>query len=227
MRRLFMILSKEGISTDKFQSLKKELGEGDFWVITANPKIKNEFTFNVIVPEEYEVPIRVGFSINKFLNYINIETYDWLIKIDSDMKIPSGFFDNMPDVGVYGCGSLMAISKKFFKKYLKGKYPINNSDDGYILALAEAKRELKYIGVKGPYAKSKIRRFNYGVEKYKYGFPLWLQIIRLKQENISDWVHEMAGWFYGFINQEKYEFSTEYKIATFKRIYNKIIKFII
>jgi hypothetical protein len=169
---------------EKLERIKEAIGDGDYWVVTSDPKVTtdpNKKIFCFIPPKGLDVPLRVGICINAFLQWHGYEKYKWILKIDSDMEIPKGFFNKLnekPDDIVYGCGSVFAMSVKFFKNYLKGHYPINNCDDGYIFATAASYGKMEYAPIAGRWYFSPRRALNYGIEFYKYGIPFWLILLQ-------------------------------------------------
>jgi len=214
---------------EKLEHIKEAIGDGDYWVVTSDPKVTtdpNKKIFCFIPPKGLDVPLRVGICINAFLQRHGYEKYKWILKIDSDMEIPKGFFNKLnekPDDIVYGCGPVFAMSVKFFKNYLKGRYPINNSDDGYIFAIAASYGKMEYVPIASRWYFSPRRALNYGIEFYKYGIPFWL--ILLQRNKIWDKPFLAFGWLYGWLTrQKKHDFSQLHRLAVLHRVKRKLLK---
>ncbi|RWX73119.1 MAG: hypothetical protein Metus_1093 [Candidatus Methanosuratincola subterraneus] len=227
--RLVLILSKGILPEDTLERIRRAVGDGDFWVVTSDPMVTtdpNKKVFCFIPTEGLDVPQRVGLCINAFLQWHGYEGYKWILKVDSDMDVPPGFFDKLdqkPDDIVYGCGSVAAISVKFFKTYLKGCYPVNDNDDGFLFAVALAYGKMEYVPVPGPWHFFPRRALKYGTELYKYGFPFWL--ILIQRNKIWDKPFLASGWLYGWVTkQKKYSFSSLYRKATLRRVRGKLAK---
>jgi len=105
---------------EKLEHIKEAIGDGDCWVVTSDPKVTtdpNKKIFCFIPPKGLDVPLRVGICINAFLQWHGYEKYKWILKIDSDMKIPKGFFNKLNEKSddiVYGCGSVFCYVSKIF-----------------------------------------------------------------------------------------------------------------
>lgn len=228
--RLVIILSKNFLPEERLETLQNAIGDGEFWRVISDPNAVTDTkkrVFCFIPTEGLDVPLRVGLCINAFLQWHGYEGYKWILKIDSDMTIPLGFFNVLnqkSDDIVYGCGAVVAISVKFFKTYLKGCYPVCNNDDGFLFAAALAHGKMEYEQVPGSWHFFPRRALRYGVELYKYGFPFWL--ILIQRNKMLDKPFLATGWIYGWvIRKKKYSFAPLYRKKTLTRVKKKLFKF--
>lgn len=162
--------------------------EQDVYVISAEPVNLIKYGFNVpniviSTKTSWPVPIRIGYSFNVALRVlenrysVKLESYDFVFKVDSDVLLPLDYAISLASEGlpVAGFGPAMLISTWFLARVLRGRYPVNHCDDGYLLAVnvALTGRVGRYAGggqvILPDVEVIKDREFAYGVEYYKWG----------------------------------------------------------
>jgi len=91
-------------------------------------------------PQEH-IGVRVGKAINAAIERENLNLYDYLLKLDVDIKLPSNDYIEKClklDVDLTGLGHFMLIRMKPFLKLLNGKWPEVPTDDAYIMQVFKA-----------------------------------------------------------------------------------------
>ena len=84
--------------------------------------------------DKLPIGVRQGILINKALKWINLQDYDWILKIDDDVFLPRNFIEeNLKQGGdIIGTGghALLIKVKSFLSVF--DKYPEVISDDTYL-----------------------------------------------------------------------------------------------
>jgi len=193
----------------------------DVYVVSAEP-LPVENNIVVRVPQHLPVPIRVGLSINIALKRFDLDRYTHIFKVDGDVTLPLDYCENLLKKGapVAGRGAALLISVRFFREALKGKYPVNYCDDGYISALSIALGYWppEYSGegpLVIPIVRQRLREYAYGVEYYKWGFPFPLYaplVFLLGRKDLASIVHNVAGYLHAsFSGEGRYEWWRSYR----------------
>jgi len=215
---LTLFLTKD-VSTFNYSNyiriLKQNDIEQDVYVISAESiPVKNNIVIKV--PQHLPVPLRIGLSINAALKRFDLSKYLYIFKIDGDVKLPLDYCKNLLEkrAPVAGRGAALLISTEFFIKILKGKYPLNYCDDGYISALSIAAGYWppEYTG-KGslviPILRQCSREFGYGYEYYKWGLPFAFFVISVPfllifgKKDLRSIIYNTAGYVSAFLHKEE------------------------
>lgn len=225
---LFLTKDFSSFNHDNYVRVLKQKGiDQDVYVVSAEPvPVKNNIV--VKVPQHLPVPIRVGLSINLALRRFDLSRYSHIFKVDGDVALPLDYLQNLLEkkTPVAGIGAAMLISMEFFVKALKGKYPVSYCDDGYVTALSIAMGYWppEYTGegyLNIPVIRQSLREFSYGVEYYKWGFPLPLYapfLLFFRKKDLKSVLYNMAGYLHAFMFRErKYEWWRRY-------LYHRLIR---
>jgi len=215
---LTFFLTKDSKTFSKINYLRVLMQNGilqDVYVVSAEP-VSVERNIVIKVPQHLPLPVRIGISINIALKKFDIMKYDYIFKIDGDITLPLDYCKNIlekkPLVG--GRGAALLISVPFFMRLLRGKYPVNYCDDGYISALSVAVGHWppEYTG-KGilviPVVRQPLREYGYGVEYYKWGLPLTLLLVLsfvllfTRKKDLKSIIYNFAGFIHAILNSEK------------------------
>lgn len=80
------------------------------------------------------VGVRVGKAINYALRHFDLRDFDYLLKIDADVRLPPGYIKRciLLNADLVGMGPFMLVKTEPFLKYLDGKWPQTSADDAYI-----------------------------------------------------------------------------------------------
>jgi len=228
---LTLFLTRDASTFDYNNYLRVLNQEGidqDVYVVSAKPvPIKDNIV--VEVPQHLPVPIRIGLTMNIVLKKFDLSKYSHIFKVDGDISLPLDYCKNLLEkhVPVAGRGQALLISTEFFIKVMKGKYPINYCDDGYISALSIALGHWppEYSG-KDPIIMSNIkqslkeqlpRELGYGYELYKYGFPFAffivysLLLLVVGRKTFRSIIYNIAGYIYAHLHRiNRYEWWQNY-----------------
>jgi len=243
-------------STFNPRSLKSVLSqvgvEQKIYVVSASPIDLRRHGFNlenIVVPTKssWPVPVRVGFSFNVALKLSreDISRYNYLFKVDGDAILPRDYLASILELKplVAGYGPAMLISTKFFRAVLRGVYPINYCDDGYVLATAISIGAWPVLSVKeidiAEAGMSPQREYIYGVEYFKWGMPIPLLLIhpltrlylraagemkKTQKKPISSYLWNIVGYIHAAINKEKrYWFHKKYGRMRILHLYQSLI----
>jgi len=136
-----------------------------------------------------EIGERVGFSITTLFRLININKYDYLVKLDDDAYLPRDFFEKnlqQPFIAL-GAGAAMILNTKYYVRVFGNKWPISALDDFIIMYTIEAIWRAKvyawrYIRkpvlLRNQISKPQLRRWlKMGFEFYKMGFTTTYMIL--------------------------------------------------
>jgi hypothetical protein len=91
----------------------------------------------IYVKPDFSQPLgkRVAVAINTALAKVNVEEYDYVLKVDADVVLPRDFvkenLSNLPDFVGSG-GSAMLFNSHRFLEAFGGKYPEVVADDAYL-----------------------------------------------------------------------------------------------
>lgn len=103
--------------------------------LVASSKYK-DVTISYTEPNYKEfVGKRVAVALNNSLSNVNLEEYDWLLRVDADALLPSNFVEeNMKaDADYVGkAGYAMLIKMKTFIKVFNGRFAEVGAEDSYI-----------------------------------------------------------------------------------------------
>ncbi|MEM1619436.1 MAG: hypothetical protein QXU52_01620 [Fervidicoccaceae archaeon] len=227
----------------------------DIYVVSAEPvrlceRIPGCRNVVIGVRASWSVPVRVGFSFNAALlvlkaRGVRVEDYDYIFKVDGDVTLPDDYLENLISKRplVAGFGAALLISKNFFRYALGGMYPINECDDGYVLARSVAMTGLvvRYDGpgevvLKGVTTIAS-REIAYGEEFYKWGLPLPLLVLlpftrlylrltrRMKpfqQKSLTSYFYNAVGYLRAMVNRRKrYSFHKDYARMRVLQLYRE------
>lgn len=233
---LYMCKDRSHFKAENFASVAKQEGvEQEIFVVSAEP-LDIEGLRSIVVPvrREWPLPIRVGYSVNAALKLLRIKyglelkRFDYLFKVDSDVQLPRNYVAQSTSTRapVAGEGAALLMSVPFFLTVLRGTYPMNHCDDGYIRAVSIAigawppspkGLRLLFIGYDKP------REFAYGAEHYKWGLsPLLLAllppiILRTKPRGgrwrwLKAYIVNVTGYVWAAMHRlDKYDFHKSYR----------------
>jgi len=213
---LTLFLTRDASAFDYNNYLRVLNQEGidqDVYVVSAKPvPIKDNIV--VEVPQHLPVPIRIGLTMNIVLRKFDLSKYSHIFKVDGDVSLPLDYCKNLLEkrAPVAGRGAALLISTEFFIKAMKGRYPINYCDDGYISALSIALGHWppEYDGkgsVAIPIFRQPLREFSYGYEYYKWGlpFPFFLVhsffLVIFGKKDLKSVGHNIAGYIHALLHK--------------------------
>jgi len=218
---LFITKDASTFSKDNYlRVLNQKDVKQEVYVVSAEPvPVRNNIV--VRVPQHLPVPIRVGLSVNLSLRKIDLSKYTHIFKVDGDIELPLDYLRNLLDkrAPVAGRGAAMLITVEFFTKALKGKYPVNYCDDGYISALSISMGYWppEYDGsgrIYIPVVRQRQREFGYGIEYYKWGFPILIYaplLLLSRNKDLRSIVCNVAGYLHATLHRvERYRWWREY-----------------
>ncbi|MEM0119224.1 MAG: hypothetical protein QXJ38_02420 [Thermofilaceae archaeon] len=235
---MFLTRDTSTFVRENYERVRKQVGVvQDVYVVSASP-VPVENNIVVPVPQSFPLPVRVGVSINKALERVGTQGYTHIFKVDSDAKLPLDYLVNLLSKckPVAGRGVALLISIKFFHEFLKGKYPVNYCDDGYIAAVSIAHGwwPPEYDGGSFPLfpvIHQRQREYAYGCEYYKWGLPLPLFIFMTpvllvtKQRDLRSVVYNLAGYLSALLRREKrYPWWRSYSYHRTKHIVSSIVQ---
>ena len=250
---LYFTKDESTFNPQSLENVLKQVGvEQKIYVVSASPIDLKRYGFNVgniVVPTKssWPVPVRVGFSFNAALRLIkeDISKYNYLFKVDGDVILPSDYLASLLKLKplVAGYGPAMLISTKFFRAVLKGVYPMNYCDDGYILAAAISIGTWPILHVKDIEVPEAValpqREYIYGVEYYKWGMPLPLLVLhpltrvylkaagrmkKTQKKTLSSYLWNIVGYVHATINkEERYWFHKKYGRMRMLHLYHSLL----
>jgi hypothetical protein len=219
----------------------------DIFIVSAEPiLIKGiQKVHNIVIPVrlEWPLPIRVAYSINAAIRLlrskfgVKLQDYHYIFKVDSDVMLPFDYLENLilKHSPVAGIGAALLISVPFFLIKLKGRYPINYCDDGYVGALSLSmgvwppsyngfgKIYIVHTPVHNNYLHE--REYAYGIEYYKWGLPLVILIMRVCEKGFRSILTNITGYLRATLYREdKYHFHRSYSKIRTRYFAENIIK---
>lgn len=216
---IFLTKDESTFVKDNYESVERQNVTQDIYVVSAKPIRNKTNNFVVNAPNNLSVPLRIGISIRALVKKINLKNYEYIFKVDGDIRLPSDYLDNLleKNICVAGSGPALLISVSFFLEEMSGKYPLNYCDDGYILALGASTMGILPLSYNGtglveisPNPVTKKIEFYYGMEYYKFGLPLRIQMLNKiwytlsnPSEGVKSIVYCFAGYFSAIIKREK------------------------
>jgi hypothetical protein len=88
---------------------------------------------NYRVPTKYSVGQRSAYAFNRAVQNVNLEKYDYLIKLDDDVLLPPNFIEaNIGLADYVGEGRAMVLKIKTFLQIMDGKLKVMQSEDTYL-----------------------------------------------------------------------------------------------
>lgn len=217
-RVLTLFLTKDASTfvRENYEGVKRQVGvKQEVYVVSAAP-VPVENNIVIPVPQRFPLPLRIGVTINKALKRFDLSGYTHVFKVDSDVKLPPDYLADLlsKEVPVAGRGVALLVSVNFLQRCLKGKYPVNYCDDGYISAVSIARGlwPPEYSGrspFRFPVAHQPFREFMYGREYYKWGLPLSILLLispvllARRQRDLKSAVCNLAGYLSAAVNRER------------------------
>ena len=88
-------------------------------------------------------PAKMSLLLNGMLEYVRLEEFDYLLRVDGDTVLPSNFVEAHINAGfdAVGCGFAQLIRVKPFMEFMGGMFHPDH-DDGYII------EKFSYVGLK-------------------------------------------------------------------------------
>jgi hypothetical protein len=226
---LYLCKNQQHFNLHNFNSVKNQSNISQEIVIVSAEPVTVEGIRNIVVPvkKDWPLPVKVGYSVNTAIRRLQLEAgfslldYDYIFKVDSDVKLPSDYIENLTlrKPPVAGIGAALLISVPFFLVKLKGTYPMNYCDDGYIAAMSISLGAWppQYSGYKRtiapPVRFEKERELAYGMEYYRWGLsPLIMLLLPFAARLLRLAQHEKRGFKAHLIN------ASGYILATLKRL---------
>jgi hypothetical protein len=164
------------------------------------------------INEKTSFPAKISKVLNNMLEYVRIEKFDFILRVDADTVLPLDFIEKNLATGnrAIGYGYAQLIEVKSFIKYMDGKFNPEH-DDGYVI------EKFKFCGVPAAWdyvAKPTLKRkmgFHHGSKwfvdqgslKFMYGWdPVNLAVYVLKKFSAYSFL-EVYGYFYALFKRKK------------------------
>ncbi|MCQ5341411.1 MAG: glycosyltransferase family 2 protein [Candidatus Methanomethylicia archaeon] len=187
-----------------------------------------------VKPNFYEhVGIRMTKAMNIALQSVNINNYDYILKLDDDVILPPKFIEmcikeNADCVGGSGCAQLFKVST--FIKLFNGRFPEVVSEDTYReFAILATGRKLVKWPIEPIYFIKKKHSWRYyyeiGYNRYKLGYD-FIHILFHLRHGIN-YVFYLIGYISALIHREKkYSFANNIFWTKIKEIPKQLKEFL-
>jgi len=169
MKVLSLVLAFRTPPTSTVKSLLRQSIPADIIVIAAYPEALRglpckKIKCYVVEPKlDLCVGKRVSDAINRILGKVDLDEYDYLLKIDDDVILPRDFLEknliNRRQYEIIGRGYSMIIKIETFLRLFGGKWPYLCVDDTFIIlkCLANNRKILPFSYLKDPLSIRSIR----------------------------------------------------------------------
>ncbi len=179
-------------------------------------------------------PAKISKVLNNMLEYINIEKFDYILRVDADIILPLDFIEKNITSGQHaiGYGYAQLIEVKSFIKCMGGKFNPEH-DDGYII------EKFKFCGVPASWdyvVKPTLKRqmgFHHGSKwfvdqgslKFMYGWdPIGIGLYVLKKFSPYSFL-EAYGYFCALFKRKKrFDVSTKLVQKNFRKYHSFNLK---
>lgn len=169
--------------------------------------------------------VRIAKAINAELSSINLENYDFLLRVDDDMILPANFLEENSKIqaDIIGAGGTLMLRISALKRI--GGWPEYPTEDSYLLWTAKAlnlklaRETIKMISTRkqGTHYPDKVM-IDYGKETWRLGyiFPLIARNFLRHLRETKD--PRFFGHFYGYIYQAlRHDSKRKYPLWDFVR----------
>jgi hypothetical protein len=169
------------------------------------------------------IGVRVGKAINTALRQVCLEHYDFLLKLDADVLLPSNYLARCVTLGadLVGLGPFMLVKIKPFLTLLHGQWPETPADDAFIATKFRAaglkvERWLPGITIK---TGGSFRQWRYyylrGMDDFKLGFDPFQELVivqhLIRSRHSLLPMFTLLGYVYAFLwKREMYDFGALY-----------------
>jgi len=174
--------------------------------------------------------LRVAKALNIALSRVRIEEYDYILRVDADIRLPKKFIEEniKLDADIVGkAGYAMLIKNKTFLQIFKGQFPEVASEDSYInyklWSLGKKVEDWKVYPKLLPQSVRKHfwrQKFHSGMEAYRIGYEPIHVVARLRSDPAKN-VFFCLGYTCALLRcLRKYEFAAKVFKFQIKRAFS-------
>ena len=176
--------------------------------------------------------LRVAKSLNHALSMVKVENYDYILRVDADVKLPRKFIEeNMKaNADIVGrAGYAMLIKNQTFLQILKGRFPEVPAEDSYMnYKFWASSKKVENWKIYPTLLQQSVRKhfwrekFRSGLEAYKLGYEPIHVVARLRLAPLKN-TFFCLGYFYALLGHfQKYEFAARIFNFQIKRLFSAL-----